>query len=80
MKLRLPLAVLILACSAPALARTEVPVEATASSEADSTPAPNKASQPAPAGNERRGNAPRAAEQNRNSVPRWHSFLPGMFR
>ncbi len=50
---------------------------ATTTSDDDSAPAPKR---PVPATTSESRKGPARSDNQRNNNPRWHSFLPGMFR
>lgn len=68
---------LVFACGGAFAQNTPVAAHASTQGEEDSTPAPKRTSNPAPAADSRKAAGKNEAVRN---SPRWHSFLPGMFR
>lgn len=80
MKKRVLIALMLSMASGSLLAQTSSAGSETgvnAGSE-DTAPTPKRTPHPAAAAEARKGS--QRADTQRNSNPRWHSFLPGMFR
>lgn len=78
MRKRLLIALILVSASGNVLAQASSDAVATPVSEEDSAPAPKRTAPPATAADTRK--SPARSDTQRNANPRWHSFLPGMFR